>query len=243
MGPLDVYLDQSNRGRLPCTTWRYTWHDLGRSLPFLAWRQPCGAQVVLPSGRGFEPSLTRILRRRSTRKSTKSPQPGCKCCWIDKAGNCLRSLRADTIKNSKIGLRSIPSRRSEAKLPQAICFSATLKPLRFIGMAMTTSLRIVLRIVALLILLVVSAEYVLLDALMIPPLVVAALLIALSTAVGVFPRAVAVVSLVVSILVPAASRRSQQWISTSVRLAISRSASTCTTLAPISGQGRAVHAR
>lgn len=66
-----------------------------------------------------------------------------------------------------------------------------------------TNLTTVLRIVALLIVLMVAAEYVLLEVLMIPPLVVAALLLLLSVAATAFPRSVAVVCMLLSILVPA----------------------------------------
>lgn len=67
---------------------------------------------------------------------------------------------------------------------------------------MKNSIQQVLRIVTVLILFVVVIEYFLLDILMVPPLVVAAILIGLSFIAVRLPRTVAVISIFISILVP-----------------------------------------
>lgn len=67
---------------------------------------------------------------------------------------------------------------------------------------MTTSITFVLRTVSVLMLLVVALEYLLLDVLMVPPLIVAGLLVVLSTIAAKLPRTVAVISILLSILVP-----------------------------------------
>jgi len=67
---------------------------------------------------------------------------------------------------------------------------------------MKTSVEFVLRTVAVLILVVVALEYLLLDVLMVPPLIVAGLLVGLSFVAIRLPRTVAIVSILLSILVP-----------------------------------------
>ena len=67
---------------------------------------------------------------------------------------------------------------------------------------MKISIEFVLRTVAVLMLIVVALEYLLLEVLMVPPLVVAGLLVVLSFVSPRFPRAAAIVSIVLSFLVP-----------------------------------------
>ena len=67
---------------------------------------------------------------------------------------------------------------------------------------MNTSMEFVLRTVALLILIVVALEYLLLDVLMVPPLIVAIILVGLSSIASRLPRTVAIVSILLSVLVP-----------------------------------------
>ncbi len=67
---------------------------------------------------------------------------------------------------------------------------------------MKNSIEQVLQIVATLILIVVVIEYFVLDVLLVPPLVVAGTLIGLSFLAPKFPRTVAIISIVLSILVP-----------------------------------------
>ena len=67
---------------------------------------------------------------------------------------------------------------------------------------MNKPIEFVLRAVAALIVVVVAIEYFVLDVLMVPPLVVVVILIGLSFLASKLPRTVAVVSIVLSVLVP-----------------------------------------